>query len=103
MVNRSESSSVTQHHLPRELELSRLDVKRGVAVLHGSETDVRRFSRIVETELRCLVELIRHLSDVLRGSEFRTCELDYGNMIMKVIRTYPILLAHLQGTSQRVW
>ena len=102
MVNRSEGSSITQYHLPWELELSRFDVEREVAVLHGSEADVRHFSRIVEAELRCLVELILHMSDVLRSSEFRTCELDYGNMIMKVIRRCPMLLAYLKGTAGRV-
>ena len=102
-MNRPERSSITQYHLPRELELSTLDVKREVAVPQGSETNIRRFSRIFEAELCYLVELIRHLSDVLRGSILRTCELHYGNTTMKVIRTYSILLAYLRGTAERVW
>jgi hypothetical protein len=102
-VNRPEISSITQYYLPRELELSILDVKHEVAVLHGSEADVRRFIKIIEAELRCLVELIRHLSDVVRGPEFRTCEYRYGNTIMKIIQTYPVLLAYLRGTAERAW
>lgn len=68
-------SSIVKYHLPRDFEQSRLDAEREVTVLHASEADVRWLSRIVETELRCLVELARHLSDVLRGSKFGTCEL----------------------------
>ena len=81
-MNRPARSRIARYHLPRELELSRLDIICEVAVLHGSEANVRWFSRIAETELRRLVELVRHLSNVLRCSELRTCEFYYGNTIM---------------------
>ena len=81
VVNKPEGSSTTRY-LPRELELSRFDVEREVAVLDGPEADVRWIVGIIETKLRRLVKLARHLSDVLRRPELGTHEFHYGNTIM---------------------
>ena len=89
MVNMRGGTSASKYYLPWKFELSRFDIECGVLVPHGSEADVSWFVGFAKTNLCCLVKLVRHLCDVVRGPEFGTRELNYRNMIMKVAPTYP--------------